>query len=764
MTSTLPNLIYYSQSGNISSTEIKKHNDIAVIFHLFHKEYFEEFSSYLRNLEGFDLYISMPLSNLIIKKSIFASFPDARILLSENRGRDILPFITIINSIHQLNYKYILKLQTKKSPHREDGDIWRTDILEKIIGSTQITNSILNAFETDELLGFIGPKGHIIDYSTYIGGNRKKTEELSERASIKIKSDYSYSFIAGSMFWAKQQALKSVLDINIKREEFEVEPIGFDGALVHAIERFIGIAAEESGYKMFEVDENGKIYNPKKDPLDRTYQFGELNKTIVNSSNTFGSNNTNTLASIIKKGKSRFRRLRYWIDKSLKVGRDDGWLILGKKIKRKVPQLMIRVFHRTPDNNFINYDSVSQISPLNLLTSSKLIQLLNVNNINQARYAISLSHDNFIDRVGGVQINIYDELTKSNLEGINYLHIYPYYFNPNLMINNYPFFVGLSWNGKKLGVTNGIELFLALNQLSSLKLTKIIIHHLMGFNLEFVKMLLNEFGNNQGRFWIHDHFSICPSFYLLRNDIENCNAPDLNSNACMICRYVDARKVHREAMQSLFADNKFEVIAPSNYALNIWKDNFFPRGLPGTVFPHAKVIWTESLPKSDFNHSIRIAFVGFPVYHKGWETWLSLTSKYSKNTRFKFFLFSNRAGKSGNYSRVKTTVTNRDRDAMVNNLKSNHIDVVVLWSICPETFSFTLYESLAAGCYIITNKNSGNIKDYILANPRKGIVLDNDEQLYEFLLKEDFRVRLERFQENGKPQGKLVFMTMGVSK
>ena len=75
---------------------------------------------------------------------------------------------------------------------------------------------------------------------------------------------------------------------------------------------------------------------------------------------------------------------------------------------------------------------------------------------------------------------------------------------------------------------------------------------------------------------------------------------------------------------------------------------------------------------------------------------------------------------------------------MVETLRNHNIDVAFLWSICPETFSFTLYESLSAGCAILTNRNSGNIQAYVREHPETGVVLDDEKALMKLFEWDDF--------------------------
>jgi hypothetical protein len=64
-------------------------------------------------------------------------------------------------------------------------------------------------------------------------------------------------------------------------------------------------------------------------------------------------------------------------------------------------------------------------------------------------------------------------------------------------------------------------------------------------------------------------------------------------------------------------------------------------------------------------------------------------------------------------------------------LRKYEIDVSFLWSICPETYSFTLYESWAAGCTIVTNPVSGNIALTVEENSL-GEVFQSENSLFRY--------------------------------
>ena len=240
-----------------------KTNDTLVILHVYYTDLFDEISSYLENIfGGFDLIISLPRSELNFTATIFNKFPDAQIFLTENRGRDIAPFIEIYRSVSSLNYKTLLKLHTKKSIHREDGTEWRSDILKKLVGSKGTVSKIKGELIDGKNIGLIGPKGHILDHRVYWGFNKENTLRLAEETGFHVVGDPDFLFIAGSMFWAKPVALDFLKVLPVNSLDFEPEPTPPDGALAHAIERLIGLAAKTQGYDIKEIDENGNIMDP----------------------------------------------------------------------------------------------------------------------------------------------------------------------------------------------------------------------------------------------------------------------------------------------------------------------------------------------------------------------------------------------------------------------------------------------------------------------------------------------------------------------
>lgn len=372
-------------------------------------------------------------------------------------------------------------------------------------------------------------------------------------------------------------------------------------------------------------------------------------------------------------------------------------------------------------------------------------------------FRIAFSHDNYLEIVGGLQLKIADEQLEVNRSGKGYLHIFPYESSLTLMEFDEESVIGINLNGEWVGFTNPQTLLDYLSENSvEFEVEGLSIHHVMGFDLRFIEKVIEVTQKPKVVFWLHDFFSLCPGYLLLRNDLEFCSVPDVTSNACNLCIYGEKRIGHLNEFESFFSQNTIEVISPSEFALILWKNAFPVKNVTATVCPHAFLEYQEPNPNLKTNEKIKIAFVGFPVYHKGWETWLRLTKMFGSDPRYEFFLFSEIRRFSRNFKNVSVSVTKESRNQMAEQLRNNNIDVAFLWSVCPETFSFTLYESLSAGCSILTNGNSGNIQAYVREHPESGVVLESEDALIALFEGGSMSEYLVEAQRDGRRSAKLI--------
>jgi lipopolysaccharide biosynthesis protein len=118
---------------------------VAIVLHLFYPDLWAEIQSYLKNLNiGYDLFVTVPYSvedREII--DVFKDQPSVKLYKTGNRGRDVLPFLQVMNIIGLNNYKYICKLHSKKTANSPLGSVWRKLLYFDLIGSNKIVEDTL---------------------------------------------------------------------------------------------------------------------------------------------------------------------------------------------------------------------------------------------------------------------------------------------------------------------------------------------------------------------------------------------------------------------------------------------------------------------------------------------------------------------------------------------------------------------------------------------------------------------------------------------
>ncbi|SEJ06270.1 glycoside hydrolase family 99-like domain-containing protein [Frateuria terrea] len=173
---------------------------------------------------------------------------DAELEIFENRGRDILPFLHVANRLLDEGTDVILKLHTKRSTHRSDGDQWRRELLERLLAPARAT-CILDAFRERPTLGIVYPEGHRQAVPDFWGANRANTYSLATRIGIDLEAAGQAAFVAGSMFWIRAEALRPLLDAHLAVDEFETEMGQIDGTQAHAVERLFMVVAGAAGFE-----------------------------------------------------------------------------------------------------------------------------------------------------------------------------------------------------------------------------------------------------------------------------------------------------------------------------------------------------------------------------------------------------------------------------------------------------------------------------------------------------------------------------------
>jgi FkbM family methyltransferase len=367
-------------------------------------------------------------------------------------------------------------------------------------------------------------------------------------------------------------------------------------------------------------------------------------------------------------------------------------------------------------------------------------------------YVLAISHSDYRIAAGGTQKLLQQEEALLAAKSISYLEIHPAPEPPEGSREPGVFRMGLYVDSQYVGAFVVSQLRQVLEELAraGAQLRTVHLHHLMGFDLTVVDELLG--GLQAPRtFFIHDFLSICKQWNLLKNDKEFCGGPPLDSPACRECAYGPQRAAHFQAFQRFLATWNPDFVVPSKVAFDIWAGSFPQFAAKVKIVPHlVPKAGAVVLPSRPPGGKLRLAYVGYQHPNKGWEEWKRLAGQVGRE-HYELFILGNCGEVPPEVQYVPVSFLEQGPDAMELALRRHAIDLAFLWSLVPETYSFTLFESMAAGCFVLTNPRSGNIAAQVGQSGR-GLVAQSLEELLAFLRDvPQVTGRLQQFRQQYPP-------------
>ena len=231
--------------------------NIAVVCHMYYPDMLDEFKRYLSNIPfPFDLFVttdSEEKKNEITTGLLGWNKGAVEIRFAPNRGRDIAPKLITCRDVYE-RYEFFLHIHSKKSPHHHSLEGWRPYLLETLLGSREIVESIFEAFNSDPLLGIIAPQHYDpVRGNIGWGWNFDAAKKFATQLGLKLSIDGKLDFPSGSMFWGRSTAIKPLLESGLAIEDFPKESSQTDGTLGHIIERIYFFVCEQAGYRWVKI-------------------------------------------------------------------------------------------------------------------------------------------------------------------------------------------------------------------------------------------------------------------------------------------------------------------------------------------------------------------------------------------------------------------------------------------------------------------------------------------------------------------------------
>jgi len=372
--------------------------------------------------------------------------------------------------------------------------------------------------------------------------------------------------------------------------------------------------------------------------------------------------------------------------------------------------------------------------------------------INNKPNILYLIHDfkDVKNNIGGTTLHVYD-LIRNLKEKYNF-YVFTYedgIYKLYSYLDNNEFVVkfGSVLNFKKFEFYNEQYKNILNNIITTYKINLIHIHHMKNHYFDIINLIKEK--NIYSIMSIHDYYSVCPLINKLYKYQKYCNIP--TKEKCLEC-LKQTKNIRNNMIDNwhMCFKNLFntvdKIIVPSESTMNEIKKTY---DINCQIIEHGVDIIHEN-SNLDINNlkQYDIAFIGAIGIHKGRNILIDLLyNKKLRKIKAHLFGFIDEFYKKNNKNYINHGSYKRNELRKL--LQKNNIKLVCIFSICPETYSYTLTESIAAGIPVlgidigavgdrIRNNNLGWIVPYsddsnIYINKINEIM--NDKKEYENVIK-----------------------------
>jgi len=361
-----------------------------------------------------------------------------------------------------------------------------------------------------------------------------------------------------------------------------------------------------------------------------------------------------------------------------------------------------------------------------------------------------LSHSNYLKSIGGTERIIASQVEDFKKNNISLIQIYPVDAKQGSKM------FGLNINGQEL-LTVDVHFLISL--LRKFKFYNIFIHHTFkSANESLLLAIISLKKTGISRYYLHDFYSICPMInlwchtYATNDQQEQTGLCSKGGNSCDTIYGHGTIKVWRKSYTQIL-NSCDQIVSPSDFvAKKVMSKLKLNKEIKiiSPVIPYLVSTCNNNIKKNKLqNLKPNLCYLGAGAELKGFNSWLEIINDKQIGSKFSFI----HLGADVPYNDlVRVIPYNYSRDGVnkvIDLLIQEEVSHVLILSLIPESFSFTMNEAISAGAVVLTTAVTGNVESFIRKNEHYGIVFDSFSHLFEYLKNEPVE-KLKLFSKEDK--------------
>lgn len=268
----------------------------AIVMALYYEDDLKRYFTYLSVIPNHIQIFIISSNQLILIEAakLKTKYKNLNVLEKDNRGRDLSALLVAFRSYIK-DFDYLCFLHDKKSKHislDDDMNLWIKNLWGNMLYSDIYIRKVILMLRDEEYGLLLPPKPIGIHndslYADPWDNDYKHVVQLANVLDINtpIRREDRDLVSLGSVFWCRTNALQKVFMHNWKYTDFPEEPMPDDGTISHALERILGFATVDAGYKVKTIMNSqyaSELITILQKKLQYTYDWLWLNEGVKNT-------------------------------------------------------------------------------------------------------------------------------------------------------------------------------------------------------------------------------------------------------------------------------------------------------------------------------------------------------------------------------------------------------------------------------------------------------------------------------------------------